>query len=93
MGNIERVDATKVIEGQEVQEIVRAWRQQRFAGYSAAACHQPPYAIRFYSRGKVVLFASLCWMCQNVTFLVPEEKGWIRFDAGSNEARRLREIF
>ena len=93
MGNIEKVNATKLVEGQEAQEILNLWRKQHFQGYSSAACHQPPYAIRFYSRGKVVLFASVCWMCHNVTFIVPDKKNWIEFDAESKEGIMLRELF
>lgn len=93
MGNIEKVDATKLVEGQEAQEIIGIWRKQRFQGYSAVVCHEPPYAIKFYSKGKVVLFATVCWMCHNVTFIVPQVKTRIDFDSGSKEGILLRGIF
>ena len=93
MGNIEKVDATKLVVGKEIKKIVNIWKKQRFEGYSAAACHHPPYAIKFYSKGKVVLFASVCWMCHNITFIVPQVKTWIRFSSRSKEAMMLREIF
>lgn len=28
-------------------------------------CHTPPYGVRFYARGAVVLEVSLCWQCNN----------------------------
>jgi hypothetical protein len=93
MGNIEKVDATKIVEGRETRPVVSIWRKQRFYGRSVAACHQPPYAIKFYSRGEVVLFATVCWMCHNITFIVPDVKYWIGFGSESKEAKALREIF
>jgi hypothetical protein len=93
MGNIERVDATKLVVGQEAREFAMVWRRQRFQGYSPTACHQPPYAIKFYFRGKVVLFATICWTCDNVTFIVPHRKAWVAFVSDSREAVRLKEMF
>ena len=93
MGNVEKVDATKLVEGREAQNILAVWRKQKFSGYSAAACHQPPYALRFYSKGKVVLFATVCWACHNVTFIVPDTKHWVDFKSDSQAAKLLREVF
>lgn len=93
MGNIEKVEATKLVEGQEAQNILAIWRKQKFSGYSAAACHLPPYALRFYSKGQVVLFATVCWACHNVTFIVPNTKRWVDFKSDLQAAKLLREIF
>ena len=93
MGNIEAVDATRFIEGKEAQNILRIWRKQKFSGYSAAACHQPPYAIKFYAKGKVVLFATICWQCHNVTFIVPNIESWVEFASDSKDAKIFKEIF
>ena len=93
MGNIEKVNSTKSLDGEAAREILRTWRKQRFIGKSFSACHQPPYAIRFYSKGKTVLFATICWACSNVTFIVPDVKYWVEFPADSEEARLLREVF
>jgi len=93
MGDIERVDATRLVQGRDAQAILRVWRKQRFLGYSPAMCHQPPYAIKFYSKDKVVLFATVCWACRNVTFIVPKMKHWVEFQFDSKAAKMLREIF
>jgi hypothetical protein len=93
MGDIERVDATRLVQGQDAQNLLRVWRKQRFLGYSPAICHQPPYAIKFYSKDKLVLFATVCWACSNVTFVVPKMKHWVEFEHDSQAAKMLREIF
>ena len=93
MGDVEKVDATKIVEGQDARNIFAIWRKQKFTGYSAAACHQPPYALKFYSKGKVVLFATVCWACHNVTFIVPDTKHWVDFKSDAQAAKLLREIF
>jgi hypothetical protein len=93
MGNIEAVNATKTITGQEAQDIVAVWRKQRFTRYTEAACHQPPYALEFYSKGRVVLFATICWMCNNVNFITPDIGQWVYFDSDSKEAEMLKAVF
>lgn len=49
-GSIERVKETKFIEGKEAARVLRIWKQQRFLGQSSSACHQPAYAVKFYSK-------------------------------------------
>lgn len=93
MGDIERVEGTQRVEGRDAQKILRVWRKQRFRGYSPATCHQPPYALKFYSKDKVVLFATLCWACRNVTFIVPKSRHWVEFEHDSEAAKMLRDIF
>jgi hypothetical protein len=93
MGDIENIVATKMIEGQEAQKIADVWRGQGWNGYSAAACHQPPYAIKFYSKGKLILFATVCWDCHNMSFITPDIKKWVEFDVDSKESLKLKEIF
>ena len=60
---------------------------------SVAACHQPPYALNFYSNGKMVLFVTVCWSCHNIAFIVPDVKHWVDFQADSQAANMLKEIF
>ena len=93
MGNIEKIDETKIVEGKDAQQILDAWREQKYGGGSAAACHQPPYALKFFSKGKNVLFVTICWSCHNLTFIVPESKHWVYFQADTPAAKRLKEIF
>lgn len=93
MGDIEKVDATKSIEGADAQNILGVWRKQQLIGYSAAACHQPPYALKFYSKGKMVLFATVCWECHNIAFIIPDVKHWVEFQSDSQTAKALKKIF
>lgn len=92
-GAIERVTATRLVRGREARNIVSVWRRQKFWGRSPAMCHEPPYALKFYSKGRVVLFATICWACHNVIFDVPEIEGAVAFEADSRSGKMLREIF
>lgn len=58
--------ATKVVEGEEAERLARMWRGLRFGGLGAA-CHEPPYGLRFFSRGDLVFETTVCWVCWNVT--------------------------
>ncbi|MGH9763303.1 MAG: hypothetical protein ACREDR_15075 [Blastocatellia bacterium] len=93
MGEIQKVNETKSIDGNTAQPIADVWRAQKLTGWSAAACHEPPFAIKFYSKGKVVLFATICWACSNITFIVPNRRHWVAFQARSLEGQRLKDIF
>lgn len=92
-GNIDDIGATKMVEGEEAQKIAAVWRGQRLMGISYVACHLPPYAIKFYEKGKLVLFASVCWECQNIGFETPLIKPYIEFDINSKQSLKLKEIF
>ena len=87
------VNGKRLIEGQAAEKIARVWRKQKFVGRSTAACHNPPYSISFYSRGKVVLSGSVCWACSNVYFGVPERKYMVKFLADSPDGQLLYETF
>jgi len=53
------IEATKTVEGDEARRIAALWRTQKYLPYSAS-CHLPAYAIKFYSEGKVLAYATLC---------------------------------
>ncbi|MDX6305034.1 MAG: hypothetical protein QOI77_2003 [Blastocatellia bacterium] len=67
---IKGVEATKTIEGVDAQKVAQLWRSQKWnrTGY---ACHRPVYAIKFFSHGKLIFYASICWECHNVYFVEP----------------------
>lgn len=92
-GAIERVTATRLVRGREARKIVSVWRRQKFWGRSPAMCHEPPYALKFYAKGRVVLFATICWACHNVIFDVPEIEGAVAFEADSRSGKMFRRIF
>lgn len=60
-------------EGEEAQRIASLWRRQRFHSM-AAFCHEPVFGIKFFSKGKTVMHASICWECNNVLIVEPTLK-------------------
>lgn len=92
LGDIHSIAATKVVENTQAREIASMWRSQAFDLKYSAMCHEPPYAIKFYSRGKVVLYASICWACSNIVILEPilSRQG---FNKESRAAKNLLRMF
>ena len=92
-GDIRSIAATKTIEGRQAQAIATMWRSQTFDyGYSAT-CHNPPYAIKFYSRGNVVLYASICWECHNIAILEPALDAHQGFNSRGRAGKNLLRMF
>ena len=87
------VVANKVLEGKDVSTIVELWRKQKISPYSPSACHNPPYAIKFYSTEKLVVYASICWSCNDISFIVPKAPYWSGFEAETAAAKELRKVF
>jgi hypothetical protein len=69
-GEIDTFAATRTIEGRQAQQLATLWRGQIY-NYNFSPCHVPAYAIKFYSGGQLLLYASVCWRCQNIQFLDP----------------------
>src|SRR5260370_31062763 len=88
---IESVEATRVIEGRDARLIATLWRTQRYRSFSAD-CHYPAYGIKFYAHGKLVLYATLCWQCENIAFIEPRS-GTQGFDGTSSKGKALLELF
>jgi len=86
------VETSKVIEGSEAQKIASLWRAQTFRSYSSI-CHNPVYAIRFYSAGRPIVYASLCWMCNNIGFITPQFDFTQGFNGESRRGQDLLQIF
>ena len=80
--------ATKIIEGKQAQTFAALWRMQKFRSM-VPDCHQPGFAIKFYARGKLLLYASLCWDCDNIEFLEPRLGGYQGFNGSSRKGRAL----
>jgi len=92
---IKSVEATKTIEGVEAQKVAQLWRSQKW-DRSAFACHRPVYAIKFFSHGKLIFYASICWECHNVYFLEPDTRkivGSVGFNSASGKGRELLNLF
>jgi hypothetical protein len=86
------VAATKVLKGAAAQKVAALWRRQTYTG-SQAACHEPAYAIKFYSRRKLIAYASVCWSCNNMYFIKPKLSRTQSFLGGNKRGEELSEIF
>src|SRR5258707_9179704 len=92
---IKSVEATKTIEGVEAQKVAQLWRSQKW-NRSGYACHRPVYAIKFFSHGKLIFYASICWECHNVYFVEPNTMkilGSVGFGAERSKGRELLKLF
>ena len=76
-GEIER--ETSLV-GIEAQDVARLWRAQSFSSDSPI-CHNPGYAIKFYVGDVQIVYATLCWECDNIEFLTPQLDKYVGFDA------------
>jgi hypothetical protein len=89
---VESVEATKVLEGKEAQAVAVLWRRQDYR-LGSAECHYPAVGIKFYSGGKVIAHASLCWMCDNIIFLTPDLRLKQSFAGHSKRGKELLDVF
>jgi hypothetical protein len=89
---VESIEATKVLEGDEAKAVAALWRRQDYRS-GAAICHEPAFGIKFYSKGKLISYASLCWQCNNIVFLTPKLKSKQGFTGDSKRGKELLEVF
>jgi hypothetical protein len=73
--------------GDSAQHLARLWRLLPPGG--GIRCHLPPFGLRFYKDGEVLLQASLCWQCNNLYGNVKGESIGCAFDARSDVAQEL----
>ena len=90
------IESSKAVEGDEARRIATLWRAQRYESGSSI-CHFPAYGLKFYSRGKLLVHANVCWECNNFSFVIPNLKGTRGFDGkaktGQALLKRFREAF
>jgi hypothetical protein len=86
------IKGKRIVEGKEAQGIAALWRTQDY-GFDAAACHNPAYAIKFYSKGQEILYATLCWQCDNICFIAPKLKRCQGFSGKSRSGKKLLKVF
>lgn len=89
---IESIAATKVLEGSEAKAVAALWRKQDYRSL-AAICHYPAFGIKFYSKGKLLAYASLCWECNNIVFITPKLELKQAFAGNSKRGHELLEVF
>jgi hypothetical protein len=86
------IAASKVVKGTEAQKIASLWRRQTYTS-NVSACHEPAYAIKFYSRGLLIAYASVCWSCNSIFFITPNLHRTQSFAGGNKRGEQLSEIF
>ena len=89
---IERVLATKTLEGNDAASIASLWRRQVYR-FSTPICHYPIYGVKFYRRGREILYASVCWECDNIVFMNPRLSFKQGFNSDSKSGKELLEVF
>jgi hypothetical protein len=70
----EYVISKKKLKGKEAEAFAALWRSQTFLPDSAM-CHTPGFAIKLFSKGELIVYASLCWDCNTIEFFTPELSG------------------
>jgi hypothetical protein len=84
----EAVDAPSVrLTGVAAERVAALWR--RLPPGKQARCHTPPFGLRFYSAGRLVSQASICWECNNIFGEAGEDQVFFEFDASQPVSRDL----
>lgn len=86
------ITASKVLRGTEAEKVASLWRRQTYTS-SLAACHEPAYAIKFYSGKRLLAYASVCWSCNSIFFIEPNLHRTQSFAGGDERGEQLSEIF
>lgn len=91
--------AEKILKGREVKKVTDVWRKLEYRS-GLSACHEPHYSVEFYSKGRLIVQASVCWSCNNIFFSVPKlfknvnfENNTQNFTAEGKFSQQLLEIF
>jgi hypothetical protein len=72
----------------EAERVAQLWRKQTFVSDSPI-CHTPGYAVKFYNRDKLLVYATLCWDCNNIEFLTPKLEKYVGFDGRGAKGQEL----
>lgn len=86
------VVATKVLKATAARKLASLWRSQTYTS-ALAACHNPAYAIKFYSRGKLLAYASVCWSCNDILMITPDLSMTQSFLGGDKKGEQLSDVF
>jgi hypothetical protein len=70
--------AEKTVLRSEAEKLAQLWRKQSFVSVSPS-CHNPGYAIKFYNQDKMLVYATLCWDCDNIEVLTPKLEKYVGF--------------
>jgi hypothetical protein len=89
---VEAVEATEILPDKDVRAFASLWRRQKYFP-NAPICHRPIYAVKLYSRGKLTLYASLCWECNNIAFIQPTFGSLYGFDGRTKNGQAMLDFF
>jgi hypothetical protein len=84
--------ATKVLRGVDARKVSSLWRRQTYTS-ALAACHNPAYAIKFYSQGKLLVYASVCWSCNSIFMITPKSTMTQSFRGYDGRGEQLSKVF
>lgn len=80
--------AQKALNGAAAKQVAQLWRTQSYSG-NDVICHNPGYAIKFYQQEKLLVYATLCWDCDNIEFITPKEEQYVAFDGKGKQGQAL----
>ena len=73
--------------GEPAQQIANLWRHLPPGAF--ARCHIPPFGLRFYRNGELLLQASICWQCDNIFGGAQGDGFSCSFDAQHGTSQKL----
>ena len=82
------IEAQTTLTGNDAEVAAQLWRAQSFSAESPI-CHNPGYAIKFYDHEVLLVYATLCWECDNIEFLTPQIGKYVGFDAQGIKGKEL----
>lgn len=62
--------ASKTLYHARAQKLASLWRRQSYNDRQSA-CHNPGWAIKFYTRRKLLAYATVCFSCNNISMITP----------------------
>lgn len=86
------IEAARTLRGEEARRVAALWRAQTYT-LTLAACHNPAYAVKFYSGERLLAYASVCWACNNILLLQPKLEMTQGFLGDNPAGRRLSRVF
>lgn len=86
------IASTRLLKGSAARKVAALWRRQTYTP-NTSVCHEPAYAIKFYKRGKLIAYASVCWACNSIFLITPNLHRTQNFAGGDKKGEQLSEIF
>jgi len=86
------IASTETVDGIEAQKIATLWRTQTYRPFSSI-CHFPAYALKFYANDRLIVYATLCWDCDNIGFETPHLNATQGFGGKDKKGQALLNVF